>query len=64
MKVKISFEIDYDDPENDKSYMQFMDIIKNYYEDEMIIPTSENVSFIELSQINITDDYKSPEKKE
>ncbi|MDD5006451.1 MAG: hypothetical protein PHS93_08055 [Candidatus Omnitrophica bacterium] len=61
MKVKISFEIEYHNPTNIRHYDGLMEIIKNFYENEMPIPC--RIMFKELSQIKITDDYKSPEKE-
>ncbi len=63
MKVKISFEITYDDPKDEWNYNVLIEKLRYYYENEMVIQSAYNASFIELSKINITDDYKLSEKE-
>jgi len=63
MKVKISFEIDYDNPKDIYEHTVLLDEIRNYLENEIQIPQTNNIFWRELSQIKITDDYKSPEKE-
>ena len=63
MKVKISFEIDYEQPENKYDYDDIIKEIRNYFENDIIIPQTLKIYWNELSQIKITDDYKSPEKE-
>jgi len=63
MKVKISFEIDYNLPEKTSREIKnvFMENIKVFYENNL--PIAKRALFIELSEIKITDDYKSQEKE-
>lgn len=63
MKVKIELRICYDDPGSEDDYKKIMEEIKNYFENDIIIPQTENVFWNIVLPIQITDDYKSPEKE-
>lgn len=63
MKVKISFEIDYDlKTESKEVHDSFIECTRNFYENNL--PISLRGFFKKLSPINITDDYNLPDKKE
>lgn len=63
MKVKISFEIDYDlETESKEVHDAFIGRLRDFYENNLPIPLRG--FFKELSSINITDDYNQPDKKE
>lgn len=58
MKIKITLEIEYDDPECIEDYNELIETIKSYYiGDNCIIPQTENIWFENYSPIQIESDY-------
>lgn len=54
MKININFTIEYDDPKNKEDHKELLKVIKNYYENDMSVPCTENVTWQSIGEIGIS----------
>ena len=54
MKITINFTIEYEQPKTEEDYKELLKVIKNYFENDMSIPCTKNVSWKSVGKISIS----------
>lgn len=53
MKININFTIEYEEPKSKWEYDKVIEAIRNYYENEMRIPTTDKTKFKSIGIVGI-----------